>query len=51
MERAKEAVAQEIRKNVDNLSNTIIDELYNVLQGAEWEPVLCYALDPLIKIF
>ena len=49
VERAKEAVADEIRKSVNNLSNTIIKELYSVLQGAEWEPVLCYVLDPLMK--
>lgn len=49
LERAKEAVVTEIRKNVDNLSNTIINELNSVLQGAEWEPVLCYVLDPLMK--
>ena len=49
VERAKEAVADEIRKSVNNLSNTIINELYSVLQGAEWEPVLCYVLDPLMK--
>ena len=49
LERAKEAVVTEIRKNINNLSNTIINELNGVLQGAEWEPVLCYVLDPLMK--
>lgn len=49
VERAKQEVSTEIRTSVDNLSKTIIDKLPSVLQGAEWEPVLCYALDPLMK--
>lgn len=47
--RAKETVDALITKSVNNLSKTIVDELRSVLQGAEWEPVLCYALDPLMK--
>ena len=49
VERAKGLVDDEIKTSVDNLSETIIEKLPSVLQGAEWEPVLCYALDPLMK--
>ena len=49
VERAKDLVDTAITTSVDNLSDTIIKELPSVLQGAEWEPVLCYALDPLMK--
>jgi len=50
VERAKGIVDTLITTSVDNLSGTIIDKLPSVLQGAEWEPVLCYVLNPLIKI-
>ena len=49
VERAKETVDAAITTSVDNLSDTIIKELPSVLQGTEWEPVLCYVLDPLMK--
>ena len=49
VERAKGVVDTLITTSVDNLSETIFKKLRSVLQGAEWEPVLCYALDPLMK--
>ena len=49
VDRAKRTVAADIITSVDNLSETIVKKLRSVLQGAEWEPVLCYALDPLMK--
>jgi len=49
VDRAKRTVAADIITSVDNLSETIVKKLRSVLQGAEWEPVLCYALDPLMR--
>lgn len=49
VERAKGTVDALITTSVNNLSKTMVDELRSVLQGAEWEPVLCYVLDPLMK--
>lgn len=49
VDRAKRTVAADIITSVDNLSEKIVKKLRSVLQGAEWEPVLCYALDPLMR--
>lgn len=49
--RAKDAVENEILENVNDLAKTIKLKLQGILQAAEWEPVLCYALTPLMQNF
>ncbi len=47
--RAQTKVAEEIRGSLDGLAKAIEGPLRATLQSAEWEPVICAALVPLLR--